>query len=180
MKPGGWMSRSSKRVKPGCPAAESRRRSGLAAAECNRSSMRRERANDGGGRRGPRSRRAVGLGDVAGGRRTHRDRVFASPTGKSRVVLNPLLIGGAVFESETPQPQPGTTDPGPSPEPETPEPGDDNGDSEEESEGGAYGRRTSDRENDQRPPGGGLCHKSTPWTDRRRSCREARPQPRCS
>jgi hypothetical protein len=42
-----------------------------------------------------------------------------------------------VFESETPQPQPGTTDPGLPPEPETPEPGDDNGDSEEESEGGA-------------------------------------------
>jgi hypothetical protein len=57
------------------------------------------------------------------------------------VVLNPLLIGGAVFESETPQP--GTTDPGPSPEPETPSPepetpepgGDENGDSEEESQG---------------------------------------------
>jgi hypothetical protein len=49
-----------------------------------------------------------------------------------------------MFETESPPPQPGTTDPGPSsepetppPEPETPEPGeDDNGDSEEESEGG--------------------------------------------
>ena len=58
-----------------------------------------------------------------------------SPTGESRVVLNSLLIGRAVFESEPPQPQPGTTDP--ARQPETPEPGDDNGDSEEESEGGA-------------------------------------------
>ena len=46
-------------------------------------------------------------------------------------------MGGAVFETESPPPQPGTADPGPSPEPETSEPGgDDNGDSDEESEGG--------------------------------------------
>jgi hypothetical protein len=49
MKPGdGAMSRSSKRVTPGCPVAEWPRRSGLALVGCNRSSTKRGRPNDGG------------------------------------------------------------------------------------------------------------------------------------
>ena len=46
MKPGdGAMSRSSKRVRPGCPVAEWPRRSGLALVGCNRSSTKRGRPN---------------------------------------------------------------------------------------------------------------------------------------